>query len=303
MENSAPNSSNLDPTAGWWYPTGAEATGTQATGTQATGAQSIGARAIGAWTTSARATNTRTTNTRATSTQVTRTQVNRTQVNRTQATNTRATRTHATSPQATRGQATIVSDRCILVNVEALNQVNRVSEFEPHSAVSYATEMLEVGIDQHHILTVPELRRHLGTFARSLPRPYDLSRNLMKVANIRRDLQGAICFNGPLTGAQAPGLANTDTMQPNQVAVAIRVVNFLNDLIKRILLAERTGEFITKFHTAEFNKRVWKTDTTLSQLESEASQHLETLKRANVMNGTRRPHRPPPGGMGQMSHF
>lgn len=159
--------------------------------------------------------------------------------------------THSTlNPRAvwwypTGARAIIIPDNCIVVNAQALNRFNQVLKPASHEVLSRATKLLEVGIDGNLVLTEKELHNIYADFIKSLPRPFDLSLSLMKAAKARQHLYKAICFNSTRPKE------SEEAMKPRDIVIAMRIINCLNDLIKRILLAERSGNFVAQFSGVE----------------------------------------------------
>ncbi|KAI1474398.1 hypothetical protein F4774DRAFT_422423 [Daldinia eschscholtzii] len=177
-----------------------------------------------------------------------------------------------------------IADDCIVVNAQALDWFNRVLKPAPSVTLARAISMLEVGIDGNLILTAEGLCNVYADFAQSLPRHFDMSLSLIKTAKIRQYLYEAICFNS--TNPKG----HEDIMRPHDIVIAMRTISCLNDLVKRILSAERSGNFVPQFLGAKYRITIWQTDTTLSDLESSTSRYLESLKWAGVTNGTMRPY-------------
>ncbi|KAF3065373.1 hypothetical protein GL218_02681 [Daldinia childiae] len=142
-------------------------------------------------------------------------------------------------------QATIIPDNCIVVNAQALNRFNQVLKPASYEVLSRATKLLEVGIDGNLVLTEQELCNIYADFIKSLPRPFDLSLSLMKASKARQNLYKAICFNS------TKPRESEEAMKPRDIVISMRIINSLNDLIKRILLAERSGEFVAQFSDVE----------------------------------------------------
>ncbi|KAI1805056.1 hypothetical protein F4811DRAFT_247667 [Daldinia bambusicola] len=68
-------------------------------------------------------------------------------------------------------------------------------------------------------------------------------------------------------------------MKSRDVAIAMRTISCLNNLIKRILLAERSGNFVSQLLDTEYRQAIWRTNVTLFALEHGLSRYLEGLKR------------------------
>ncbi|KAI1463385.1 uncharacterized protein F4812DRAFT_463721 [Daldinia caldariorum] len=172
-------------------------------------------------------------------------------------------------------EAIIIPDDCIVVNAQALNRFNQVLEPTPHAALAHAVKLLRTGINGYMVLTGKDLRNVYADWARSFPRPFDLSLSLMKAATIRQHLYKAICYNSMNTRE------SEQVMKPRHIVIAMRIVSCLNNLVKRILLAERSGNFVSQFFDTKYrgqhNKRHHATSRVYS-VPGRLDEHVDWLR-------------------------
>ncbi|KAI0139579.1 hypothetical protein F4776DRAFT_616818 [Hypoxylon sp. NC0597] len=129
-------------------------------------------------------------------------------------------------------------DEFIVIDAYILGWHQVVRRPLPGPAIANATNELLAGLGiGNRVFNIQELRNIYGTYARNASRRFDLSEALEPVM-----LSRGYAYNQLLGGVE-----NLRQLRPLEVVQLVDYIHHLNDLVKRILLAEHSGVFMQTF--------------------------------------------------------